>query len=57
MYEWVLYYGENQQHIMRGGYKHITEDLAREMGEDFVRSANTIYEHYPNPRIEVIPAN
>lgn len=54
MFDWILRYGENQQHEMRSGYKFATEELARKNGEDFVAKTNRNFVHYPNPKIEVI---
>lgn len=57
MYDWILKYGDKQQHEMRSGYSFPSEELAKKNGEKFIESTNHSsfgVEHYPNARIEVI---
>ncbi len=54
MFDWILRYGENQQHEMCSGYMFATEELAKKNGEKFIRTVNKNFIHYPNPKIEVI---
>lgn len=53
-YDWCLRYGENQECIMRSGKVFPTEESARKNGEDFIKEVNRLYNHYPNPKIEVV---
>lgn len=57
MYDWLLKYGENQEHEMRSGNEFATEDVARKNAEKFLSNSNACLfgvEHYPNPKIEIV---
>jgi hypothetical protein len=53
-YDWVIKYGENQECVMRSGYKYTTEESAKAVGEKFISNVNSKYINYKKPKIEVI---